>query len=328
MESLLKVFSDKKFSLPILRKDCDYVNQLTSLLDEYAVVLDEQNIRKSIVEDVKIITNELVGVINLYYDGYMFQSYARFKKLMDTYQNILKVDTNSKDSESFHSFSKVYRTRVVNDYREHSRAEIFHVPYSKRTAIDNSRYSIAGYPSLYLSTTIDLCHYESGGSNNNFKIFSKYALVLEAIKEVVILDFGVRPKDLSKLNGEEIENYMRAYPIIAAASFIKQNQHQKFVPEYIIAQFVLQWLRETYVSEDRLCGVRYFSSRALTNADRGYNYVFPTYSTSTSKNNHCEVLSRSWAFTEPLITSKENDDFEDLSLIEKQLGKKPLNTLK
>lgn len=327
MESLIQVFTQKKFSLPILRKNCDYLQQITQLFEAYMVVLKEQNIKRSITDDVTIICREIIGVINLYYDGYISQSYGQFKKLLDQYQGILKVDVNTQDNHSSNELSNLYRTRVVSDYREHTRYEIFHVPFSLRTRIAPSRYSIAGYPSLYLSTTVDLCHYESGGSNNNFKIFSKYSFIKEAIEDVVILDFGVRPKDLMNISEKDLENYGIAYPIIAATSFIKPNQHQNFIPEYIIAQFTLQWLRETYVSANRLCGIRYFSSRALVSADRGYNYVFPTYAISTLEGNHCELLSRCWELSEPIITSKENDDFEDLSLLVNQLEKQALKIL-
>ena len=61
--------------------------------------------------------------------------------------------------------SRYYRVRAA-DYESSSilenADELFHLPLSKRANANNERFSIAGFPSLYLSTMLPLAWQESG----------------------------------------------------------------------------------------------------------------------------------------------------------------------
>ena len=49
-----------------------------------------------------------------------------------------------------------FRFRCGNNY-DYSINDLFHIPYSKRTLVNNYRYSIAGHPSLYLGQSTFVC---------------------------------------------------------------------------------------------------------------------------------------------------------------------------
>lgn len=55
---------------------------------------------------------------------------------------------------------KLYRMRSVDEVKEYEIEDIFHIPYNLRAKISSNRYSISGYPSLYLSTSLELCKQE------------------------------------------------------------------------------------------------------------------------------------------------------------------------
>lgn len=45
----------------------------------------------------------------------------------------------------------------MDDVKPYSRTRVLHTPYNLRSKVSTSRYSIAGYPSLYLGTSLQLC---------------------------------------------------------------------------------------------------------------------------------------------------------------------------
>ena len=49
---------------------------------------------------------------------------------------------------------------IIVTKQEYEIEDIFHIPYNLRAKISSNRYSISGYPSLYLSTSLELCKQE------------------------------------------------------------------------------------------------------------------------------------------------------------------------
>ena len=50
----------------------------------------------------------------------------------------------------------LYRAVDVKDKAVHDRKRVFHVPFNLRSKMSTTRYSIPGYPALYLGTSIAL----------------------------------------------------------------------------------------------------------------------------------------------------------------------------
>lgn len=328
-DQLINLFSNIEIELPKRRNEDDYLIQLNSLYDYYINLLEVNDFDVFTINEVKSITSDIKIIIQNYYNGLIGNAYTIFKAFMNKNKNLFTIDRKLVQNGFFMPLNDLYRTRIVEDYRDYNKKDIFHVPFKLRTKIENARYSIAGYPSLYLSSTIKLCHYESGGANHNYKLFSKYRIKKEQVSDVFVLDFGVKPSAFVKSlrNNEPInylnfnENYIKIYPLLAAVSFIKPNSIQKFIPEYIISQFVLQWLRECHLSQNTLCGVRYFSSKDIVNSNRGYNYVFPTLFNENNPNlDYCPVLSSCCELTKPFLVSKEERGYGDFDSIIEEIN--------
>lgn len=238
-------------------------------------------------------------IVKLYYSGSSARSFKKFEELMKDLDRYLVTINKVINSRKTEYLPRLYRTRVVNVNRKYKKKDIFHVPFSLRTIIGNARYSLAGYPCLYLSTTLNLCHFESNGKNNSLKIFSRFEAEYDGINEIVILDMSKKPKNFlieiakNNVSTDKLEEYYYIFPILVASSFIKPSQEQKFVPEYIIPQFLLEWFKNKYVNQNKLCGIRYFSSKDISNSNRGYNYVFRTLFPSDN-DQFCNLLLKNF----------------------------------
>lgn len=221
----------------------------------------------------------------------------------------------------------LFRLRNVNDNINHSRKDIFHVPGSARSMISTCRYSIAGYPSLYLTTSIQLGMEEISASNNN-TIISQFRIKRDQYEiNMRVLELGIKPQDfyeddrnhqneyskgrnlygIDLLNHALRSNYLRWFPLIAACSFIRANKHAPFSSEYIIPQLLMQWARGE-ISRNELIGIRYFSCASIRASNMGFDYVFQVNNTEY-EGNYCSILRDSFRLTNPVYL-KEYDSIK------------------
>ena len=80
----------------------------------------------------------------------------------------LKLNTNGKAIYTqirLTPGSRFYRVRAVNEETPSIQSnpdELFHIPLSKKAFVNNERFSLAGFPSLYLSSMLPLAWQECG----------------------------------------------------------------------------------------------------------------------------------------------------------------------
>ncbi len=149
--------------------------------------------------------------------------------------------------------------------------ELFHVKDSQRHLNGAYRYSIPGYPSLYLSSGIELAWFEC----NMPRKFSYCAFRFSEIGDnsLRLIDFSNRPIDLlssvhvwllnNSINDDEKQkiyryfaNYILTYPLSAACSLRVADRSVKFVEEYSVPQMLMQWVKQ----DESFDGVRYKSA--------------------------------------------------------------------
>lgn len=229
----------------------------------------------------------------------------------------------------------LFRVTCVTDNKPYGRSRVFHTPYNMRSKVSTSRYSIAGYPSLYLGTSLKLCCEEI--HLNPYKDFAlaaafKFERVLEYTNtNIRVIELGVKPQDFVRLEpNNEIQHnrfipfrlledinvksaYVLWYPLIEACSFIRTNKNDPFAAEYIIPQLLMQWVRsEMCTSQDdkynQLIGIRYFSCASVRSSDMGFNYVFPTSGKQKSAElPYCSILSKAFQLTKPQYIHEYDD---------------------
>ena len=202
--------------------------------------------------------------------------------------------------------SDLYRVREIDSLANADRKEIFHIPFDLRHKVSSQRYSISGWPSLYLGGSLMVCWEEVGRP-----AFHNMAVAcFDAEKFLNVLDFGFRPSVLADLHLPEDEaeisfftpeflvNHLICWPLLASCSIIAGHRGSAFVEEYIVPQQLPQWLRD---EELKIDGIRYFSMRVnqLALAPRlAINYVFPVRTCEMS--GYCKELARRFSFSLPV----------------------------
>lgn len=150
----------------------------------------------------------------------------------------------------------LFRIRNVQNNINYERKDIFHTPYNLRAKVTTCRYSISGYPSLYLGTSIKLCCEESKiASFNDITIASRLKIERNMLRNngivIDVLELGVKPKDfltygdnmntrLTDLNNEYRRRTLNESEIRSAIIGI----HLKTIPNSMrISKYDILWLK-------------------------------------------------------------------------------------
>ena len=161
--SLPKVWDGGFFPEYMQKLFDNYIELLNELTTDGCLYIGEEWYReqiansdiKSAIPEVMMICGGLKGVLTEYYNGKPYNAYVRFDEVMKLIKPRLIVLQKSGELTNFYSQDplNLYRVRV-SDSIEVSKADIFHLPLQHRTKAPNCRYSIPGYPCLYLGTSV------------------------------------------------------------------------------------------------------------------------------------------------------------------------------
>lgn len=302
--------------LPVSRTNMPIKEYLLGYFDEYIQSLETALMRPSIcnlrdecyflleekIPVIKELCNNIIKIFDLYDSANMKSLYIHFDQMMKKVENFLYVETIG--SMGNEKCNRLFRIRVGD--KEYSRLDMFHISMDNRQFIKSYRYSIPGYPCLYLSTGIELCWFECG-MPKKFS-YSSFAFNIAENENVNLLSFIRNPVDLvSCLNNwyhnypdeqDEIDLYLIKYiithPIRTACSVQVVNRDSAFVQEYIFPQLLLLWVRE----QDNFDGIAYTTSSAVEKAQEWnyFNIVFPA---KDLKDGYCEKLTKLFKVTKP-----------------------------
>lgn len=353
------ILNDEKLFLPIRWDGFDFSSTLDNLFNFYIkqleILTDDMSNRsvKPYVELIKKICGLLTKTVSYYLNGFPSKSYSTFEQVMDLLminplkifqKNVMEQFKTSINSYGEDDDLKLFRVVNVEDNRPYQRMRVFHTPYNLRSKVSTCRYSIAGYPSLYLGTSLALCCEEINmNPHQNYALASIFKLerTLEYTNTLIqVIELGVKPQDFivnrnnDNINARRISYslledssirtaYLLWYPLIASCSYIRVNKKDPFAAEYIIPQLLMQWVRSEMCSKqngeyDQLVGIRYFSCASVKASDMGFNYVFPTSGMQKSAElPYCSVLSKAFRLTNPVYIH----EYDDIGKCERQLRK-------
>lgn len=247
---------------------------------------------KKMVPVMRMESRKIVEILNLYLDGHHFEALSKSRHLFRKYEKYLLNNMMWNQHQS--TFFRIRKGKHIIENDEDSKkvkADLFHLKKSMREKIGSYRYSVAGYPCLYLASSPALAWYESG-MPNEFTC-CKMELDNSNVQPLVVVDFANRGKrfadqiysflmnsdDTNKTNicKEVLLKYLVSYPIAAACSVKVKNRSESFVQEYVFPQMIMEYIRES----DSLDGVMYKSARynsLVSESMRAYNVAFPVKS--------------------------------------------------
>lgn len=303
---------------------------------------DKQYMRRNLVDTVEKISNGIVRAVELYLGGSPAKAY---KSMEDAVMNVfaksmekeaakgrndksLLLEFLSSVSDSTFPF---FRMRYVQDNWERRKVNcrgMFHVPLSMRGLVKTQRYSIAGYPCLYLGKSIFGCWEELGRPNLNSCLISK----VDSKKGFHVLDLSIPAAEDWDAPKKEKEDALKClilrFPLIIACTFRAHSNADTFKPEYIVPQLLLQWVKEkaSELNKDiekpedkQVFGIKYTSvnwpgDRPVVSDDSGFrgvfgfpketynNYVIPV---DDVKDEYCSVLCDRFSISAPICEEHE-----------------------
>lgn len=167
-------------------------------------------------------------------------------------------------------------------------SDLAHIPFDKRFLVGNQRYSLSGYPVLYLSySTLAVAAELRAADADLAKIwFSSFDLkdpkdqpavldctniMARSAHVALLVDHEVggkeRRSDVHRLLSDELKREVARSVLAMHCSFARRatSDGQHFVEEYVLPQMVLEWTLEHEVFE----GVRFASTRLPDRASMG-----------------------------------------------------------
>lgn len=314
-ELLLNFFQNLR--LPIQRNGQDtlaflhehflkFDNELDTLLgkdsdDAYKQIYDELRDKK---ESIKGFSKALLESLELHRNGRVLEAHTVFENKMDEMQeNILGTEIRGKGIRN-----EFYRIRPD---KGKERKDLFHIPFHEITKIKAYRYSIAGFPCLYLAgsqgagTALSLCWLESEMPD---KFYWSEFKIDKDVEPLYLVDFtatpffgAMNPRHLvtSALNNQPIKEFtvkmITTYPLMAACSLIVEERSQNFIPEYVIPQMLLGWVRKN----GKFRGIAYFSCSRIKSARSysAFNVALPPV--EVKEYGHCQRLKCEFLLSTP-----------------------------
>lgn len=302
--TLQDIYQDPHLLLPKgIPPSKTYRSYLNDLFTKYLELLKEitPNINKieglarpikltNIIAIQKEFIKGILETIDIYYDGQPAKAYSRFQEVLDyrkgKYKKILNIDTYIEE-ENF------YRIRKKEENFALSSLEMFHIPFDSRGKVSTQRYSIPGFPSLYLAKTL----YVAWEELNRPSLDSFQAVRLISKKQLTYLDLTTTDWGKDNLN-KTAYKYLMTWPLIAACSIKVSNYSDTFKPEYIIPQLLLQWVR----NNGDIDGIKYASThidkQKLNSEGELYNLVLPVKQNKDA--GYCDQLVDIFEITETI----------------------------
>lgn len=254
----------------------DRVNQLCDGINR-AIDSEAKGIRHSAYTTIK---NQL--------DGY--KSRATEIKELAYDENILTITRGS----------VTYRMRKVDleEQRKLKPKDMFHIPLDKRGLVETQRYSVPGYPCLYLAHSVYGCWEEMGRPDFGTVMVSKFV----SQSDFKVLDLRVPSRESWDAN---MEKCVLFFPLVIACMVQVKNSKDTYKPEYLIPQLLTEWVishNRDNKPEEEILGIMYTSAQKNDDfdfPDNSYdNFAIPVLKPLGSKK-YCDRLETIFQLTSP-----------------------------
>ena len=229
-----------------------------------------------LVEECKMLMDSITKSLSAYFDGSPNMAY--------------RILENTFVSKNFHLLmilpqiqylGPLYRVRSERNLS--AQKELFHTPFELRNSCGSYRYSILGYPSLYLAGSIETALAES-------RIVDKqYSVMIFRSNEILqCIDLSLPSRELLFW---ERYSLVLFYPLIFACGLKVKEESKPFKPEYVIPQLFFQVVSEC----SNLMGVSYTSTR-MENPDyrngKQRNFVLKVPKADKAKGQSLELAGK------------------------------------
>lgn len=206
-------------------------------------------------------------------------------------------------AERMSSKEPLYRARTIESTQgSYDVREMFHVPFEQRGKISNNRFSIAGFPCLYLGKSILACWEEMQKPNIDNLCVSRVAK--KERDRLYVIDLSWKEDVDGTISADEMEQceqyydivtWIKRLPLIIACSIRAFDPSAPFKEEYVIPQIMLS----ACIENEDIEGIAYTSTRRdeqiASDMELHKNYVFPVR--KVTDKGYCKELAEEFSLT-------------------------------
>lgn len=273
---------------------------LEELFERYSELLhsidDSCMIKTRLLEEAEHTKQRVIDSINDYYSGNLMGASTEIQRLHWHFKDTLNVRTIKKGDIW-------YRGRVMKRGKKlFNRKEMFHIPDNHRENVSNQRFSVNGYPCLYLGKSVWDCWEELDEPYFDDICFSAF----KATEDIKLADLTLPTIEEIVNQGESIIyfNLLSNLPLIISCSIKTQNESVSFKHEYIIPQLLMVDL----INLKEYDGYLFSSTKqnvALEWDERYLHNVVLPVSTQFDEEGLCMKLKKKFIVTEPVCYKYE-----------------------
>ncbi|MBE7688983.1 RES domain-containing protein [Tenacibaculum finnmarkense genomovar ulcerans] len=308
-DSVIPSTSKTIFKIPNNQSDSSYFPEyLNDLLNEYRtfynchlkskiddVIKFEESEPNLLYNKIDTLTNALIKTVECYYQGKVSEASINLFETLDK----LVFDEHLGLTNKINLNKTFYRARSDNG-QHFSRKDLFHIDFKLRNLVSTNRFSIPGFPALYLGDTTYVCWEEF----NRHRLRNLWFTKIKNEKDLNVLqierieDFISELDTLSdySLKVTTLLRYLIIFPLTLACTIKVNNTKGNFKPEYIIPQLLSEYISKN----EKIDGIKFPSTKvdySKLDGVQAYNYVFPVK--TVSNEGYCNNLKSIFHLTEP-----------------------------
>lgn len=299
MLKMVPVSSDEKKDFrEIVRGNLKiYRKLLGKLTEEFPADWDETKKR------VNQLCEGIIRAVDYEAKGIRHSAYSSIKNQLDGYKSRnteIKQLAYDENILTVEHGCVTYRMRKVDleEQRKLKPKDMFHIPLDKRGIVETQRYSVPGYPCLYLAQSVYGCWEEMGRPDFGTVMVSKFV----SQTDFKVLDLRIP----SEANWDEnMEKCVLFFPLVIASMVQVKNGKDTYKPEYLIPQLLTEWVishNRDNKPEDEILGIMYTSAQKNDDFDFPNNscdnYAIPVLKPLGSKK-YCDRLEAVFHLTSP-----------------------------
>lgn len=298
----------------------EYRKQLENTLKQYINHIQRPPFvyEKNLLRDVKKIIDSILVTLDLLINGENDDADNKMLELLELFHNDPFLISDLDSSYSFRAlapflditgdryknlYSKMKNTELTffrartknkddNNISISDQEHILHLPYDLRDNASNMRFSIAGQPALYLSTTTFACSKECDWKKDSQDLYAAVFIPNKKGKKLKILNLTTSAAlingitnywDVYKKNERLIKlqtSLLKIFPIVIATSFsVEKEEAEEEKYQYLISQALMR-----VAKQDGIDGIAYFSMKGDSEFEfpQGVNLAIPASDISDS----------------------------------------------
>lgn len=314
-KDLIDKLSSEIFQTPKIQSESDYFpdyleNKLSEYIEFYCDEL-KPILKKLVFGDAEINQIENIAhifkdglkqTVDYYYSGKIYEATSCIHKILNNHNF---PSPNSGPNVILQENFNFFRARKHEEDRHFKNNDLFHISFESRHKVSSNRYSIPGFPALYLGDSCYVCWEEFDRYRLRNLWFSRISnqrelnvIQIEGVEHFLDhFEYINTAEELAWMDRTApIYFYLITFPLTLSCTIKVKNPTGTFKPEYIIPQLLLQ-----YVSQNPdIDGIRFPSSKidySKLKGFEGYNYVFPVK--ESAKSGYCKKLTETFYCTEP-----------------------------